>query len=90
MLPGKHQGRGRPGPGLNVATATFMVAVDSPWPRCRGCTCRDALSWAREDGCAGMQFNAVVESNLSAVELYQRKVFRIIGGSTSTLPRMRW
>ena len=38
-----------------------------------------ALSWAREQGYAAMQFNAVVESNHAAVRLWQALGFHIIG-----------
>ena len=38
-----------------------------------------ALSWAREQGYAAMQFNAVVESNVAAVKLWQALGFQIIG-----------
>ncbi len=41
--------------------------------------CRYALDWAREHGYAGMQFNAVVETNVSAVEIYKRLGFTVIG-----------
>jgi len=37
------------------------------------------LSWTREQGYAAMQFNAVVESNLAAVKLWQALGFQIIG-----------
>ena len=37
------------------------------------------LSWAREQGYAAMQFNAVAESNHVAVRLWQALGFRIIG-----------
>jgi GNAT superfamily N-acetyltransferase len=72
-------GPNRPGPGSHVATASFMVAADA---RGRGVTtalCRFALDWAREQGFAGMQFNAVVETNHAAVEIYKRLGFTIIG-----------
>ena len=39
----------------------------------------DTLRWARERGFAGMQFNAVVETNESAIELYRRYGFEIVG-----------
>ena len=42
-------------------------------------SCRFALDWARDRGYAGMQFNAVVESNRAAVELYKRLGFGIVG-----------
>jgi GNAT superfamily N-acetyltransferase len=73
----------RPGPGAHIATASFMVA---PHARGRGvgtALCEDALAWARAAGFAGMQFNAVVESNESAVRLYERLGFRVLG----TVPR---
>ena len=41
--------------------------------------CRFAMDWARRRGFAGMQFNAVVESNGVAVELYKRLGFRVVG-----------
>jgi GNAT superfamily N-acetyltransferase len=38
-----------------------------------------AISWARAKGYSAMQFNAVVESNLAAVRLWQALGFQIIG-----------
>jgi L-amino acid N-acyltransferase YncA len=76
-------GTNRPGPGSHVATASFMVDA-----ACRGrgagtALCRFAMDWARGRGYAAMQFNAVVESNRAAVELYQRLGFAVVG----TVPR---
>ena len=70
-------GPNRAGLGSQVSTANS-----------RGCgvgteLCLQALSRAKKDGYAGMQFNAVAKSNTSAVTLYQRNGFRIIG----TVPR---
>jgi ribosomal protein S18 acetylase RimI-like enzyme len=45
--------------------------------------CLFALDWAESRGYAAMQFNAVVESNRSAVELYRRHGFQVAG----TVPR---
>jgi ribosomal protein S18 acetylase RimI-like enzyme len=45
--------------------------------------CRFALDWAREQGYAGMQFNAVAETNRGAVDIYLRLGFEIVG----TVPR---
>jgi len=76
-------GTNRPGPGSHVATASFMV---DPASRGRGvgtALCRFAVDWARSRGYAAMQFNAVVESNRAAVELYQRQGFTVVG----TVPR---
>jgi GNAT superfamily N-acetyltransferase len=76
-------GPNRAGPGAHVSTASFMVAATD---RGRGVGTEllaFALSWARRGGYAGMQFNAVVESNRSAVDLYRRHGFEVIG----TVPR---
>ncbi|HEX6931787.1 MAG TPA: GNAT family N-acetyltransferase [Streptosporangiaceae bacterium] len=72
-------GPNRPGPGSHVSTASFMVS-----PRARGkgigtALCRYALDWARASGYAGMQFNAVTETNRSAVGIYKRLGFVIVG-----------
>ena len=73
-----HMGPNRPGPGSHVSTASFMVASNA---RSRGvgrALGEYALNWAREQGYAAMQFNAVVESNHVAVRLWQSLGFRII------------
>ncbi|MCZ7374693.1 GNAT family N-acetyltransferase [Micromonospora sp. WMMC250] len=72
-------GTNKPGPGAHVSTASFMVAADARGRGVGTALCRDALTWAREQGYAGMQFNAVAESNQSAVELYRREGFAVIG-----------
>ena len=72
-------GPNRPGPGSHVATASFMVAADARGRGVATALCRFALDWAREQGYAGMQFNAVVETNHAAVEIYRRLGFTIIG-----------
>jgi L-amino acid N-acyltransferase YncA len=76
-------GPNRGGPGAHISTASFMVAASARGRGVGTALCRDATSWARGAGYAGMQFNAVVETNRSAVELYQRHGFRILG----TVPR---
>lgn len=72
-------GPNRPGPGSHVSTASFMVAAEARGKGVGGALCRFALDWARDQAYAGMQFNAVVESNHSAVELYKRLGFDIVG-----------
>lgn len=72
-------GPNRPGPGSHVATASFMVAGEARgWGVGRSLG-EYALTWAREQGYAAMQFNAVVESNHAAVRLWQALGFQIIG-----------
>jgi L-amino acid N-acyltransferase YncA len=72
-------GPNRPGPGSHVSTASFMVAGDARGREVGRALGEYALSWAREQGYAAMQFNAVVESNHIAVGLWQALGFRIIG-----------
>ena len=72
-------GPNRPGPGSHVATASFMVAPDARGHGVGRALGEYALSWAREEGYAAMQFNAVVESNVAAVKLWQALGFQIIG-----------
>lgn len=72
-------GPNRPGPGSHVSTASFMVAADARGQGVGAALCRFALDWAEKRGYAGMQFNAVVESNRTAVELYERFGFDIVG-----------
>ncbi|WP_433283970.1 N-acetyltransferase family protein [Pseudonocardia sp. CA-142604] len=72
-------GPNRPGRGSHVGTASFMVdeAV-----RGRGVGRRlgeDVLQWHRDEGYRGIQFNAVVETNLPAVRLWQSLGFEIVG-----------
>ena len=72
-------GPNRPARGSHVATASFMV---SPTARGRGVGRRLGewvLEWAREQGYAAMQFNAVVETNEAAGALWKDLGFRIIG-----------
>jgi GNAT superfamily N-acetyltransferase len=72
-------GTNRPGPGSHISTASFMVAADARGRGVGMALCQYALDWARTRGYAGMQFNAVVETNYGAVRLYQRLGFTIIG-----------
>ncbi len=76
-------GPNKAGPGAHVATASFMVAADSRGQGIGAALCRFAIDWARAQGYAGIQFNAVAESNVAAVTVYRRLGFKIIG----TVPR---
>ena len=71
--------RNQGGPGSHVATASFMVDPE----RARRGTGRAlgeyALAWARSHGFSGMQFNAVVETNTAAVNLWTSLGFSVIG-----------
>lgn len=72
-------GPNKPGPGSHVATASFMVPSAARGKGAGRALCEHALEWARQSGYAGMQFNAVVETNTSAVALYERLGFSVVG-----------
>ena len=72
-------GPNRPGRGSHVATASFMV---SPAARGRGvgrALAEYVVRWATEAGFRGMQFNAVVETNVAAVALWESLGFETVG-----------
>lgn len=67
------------GNGDHIASASYVVD-----PRMQGrgigrALVEDSVDWARRAGFAGMQFNAVVAANASAVELYRKVGFTILG-----------
>ncbi|HEY0660366.1 MAG TPA: GNAT family N-acetyltransferase [Lysobacter sp.] len=67
------------GRGDHVANGSYMVA---PGARGRGvgaALCEHSLDEARRSGFIAMQFNMVVSTNETAVRLWQRHGFRIIG-----------
>ncbi|MEV4845362.1 GNAT family N-acetyltransferase [Micromonospora matsumotoense] len=69
----------RPGPGRHVATASFMVARNARGRGVGRALAEEALDWARDQGYAAMQFNAVVEGNEAAERLYRRLGFTVVG-----------
>jgi L-amino acid N-acyltransferase YncA len=69
----------RPGRGDHIATASFMV---DPAASTRGigrALGEDMIGWAGRSGFAGIQFNAVVATNLAAVHLWETLGFTIVG-----------
>jgi GNAT superfamily N-acetyltransferase len=78
ILGSAKMGPNRPGRGSHIATASFMV---DPGQQGRGVgrtLGTYAVEWARARGYVGMQFNAVVETNVIAVRLWQRLGFTIM------------
>ena len=72
-------GPNRPGRGSHVATASFMV---SPAARGRGVgryLGEYAIRWAADAGYHAMQFNAVVDTNVTAVRLWETLGFETVG-----------
>jgi GNAT superfamily N-acetyltransferase len=79
LLGSAKMGPNRPGRGAHVATGSFMVD-----PRRQGRGVGRALGqyvveWARRNGYHSIQFNAVVQVNTAAVNLWQDLGFLIIG-----------
>ncbi len=69
----------KPGLGDHVANAGFMVDPDHAGRGVGRALATHVLEQARADGYRAMQFNAVVETNHAAVELYKRLGFDVIG-----------
>ena len=74
-----HVGPNKPGRGSHVATASFMVDANARGLGTGRALGTRILDIARADGYSSMQFNAVVETNTGAVQLWKDLGFRIIG-----------
>jgi L-amino acid N-acyltransferase YncA len=70
------------GPGSHVANAAFMVPPDAQGQGIGRAMGEHCLNEARRLGFRAMQFNFVVSTNESAIRLWQRLGFEIVG----TLP----
>ena len=70
------------GPGSHVANAAFMVAPNAQGQGIGRAMGEHCLKEARRLGFRAMQFNFVVSTNESAIRLWQRLGFEIVG----TLP----
>ena len=69
----------REGPGSHVASASFMVDPERSGHGVGRALGEDMIAWARAAGFRSVQFNAVVETNVRAVRLWQSLGFEIIG-----------
>jgi L-amino acid N-acyltransferase YncA len=72
-------GPNRPGRGAHVGTASFMVSGEARGRGVGRALAEYVVRWHREQGYRGIQFNAVVETNESAVHLWQSLGFEIVG-----------
>ena len=72
-------GPNRPSRGAHIGTASFMVADAARGLGVGRALLDYVIDWHRRAGFAGIQFNAVVETNTAAVRLWQSAGFAIIG-----------
>ena len=72
-------GPNRPGRGAHIATASFMVDPAHAGRGVGRALGEHVVAWARDAGYRGIQFNAVVETNVAAVRLWESLGFRVIG-----------
>ncbi|WP_109124888.1 GNAT family N-acetyltransferase [Dyella sp. C11] len=69
----------QPGLGDHVANAGYMVSPASRGQGVAAAMCEHSMAQARDAGFTAMQFNFVVSTNTTAVRLWQRHGFRIVG-----------
>ena len=69
----------QPGLGDHVANAGYMVSPAARGQGIASAMCEHSLEQARLAGFTAMQFNFVVSTNTTAVRLWQRHGFQIVG-----------
>lgn len=69
----------RPGPGNHIASGSLMVAKQARGAGVGRALTTDMITWARGNGFAAIQFNAVVDTNTAAVRLYESLGFVTLG-----------
>ncbi|MEV4256167.1 GNAT family N-acetyltransferase [Spirillospora sp. NPDC049652] len=74
--------RNHQGNASHIASASYMVDPEHSGRGVGRALCEYTLEWARAQGYRAMQFNAVVETNVRAVRLYESLGFDVVG----TLP----
>ncbi|MGV9313649.1 N-acetyltransferase family protein [Streptomyces sp. NPDC003691] len=67
------------GNGSHVASASYLVDPAFAGRGVGRALCRYSLEWARAAGFRAVQFNAVVETNVRAVRLYESLGFAVVG-----------
>jgi len=74
-----HLAPNRDGPGAHVANASYMVSTDSRGRGVGRTMVEHSLVRAAQVGYRAVQFNAVVETNVVAIKLYEELGFSIVG-----------
>lgn len=69
----------QPGLGDHVANAGYMVSPAARGQGVASAMCEHSMVQARDAGFTAMQFNFVVSTNTTAVRLWQRHGFHIVG-----------
>ncbi len=69
--------------GAHVANAGYLVAPEHRGRGIASAMCEHSLEVARAAGFTAMQFNFVVGTNATAIRLWERHGFKIVG----TIPR---
>lgn len=69
----------QPGLGDHVANAGYMVSPAARGQGIASMLCEHSMGEARRSGFTAMQFNFVVSTNTTAVRLWQRHGFQIVG-----------
>ena len=72
-------GPNRDGPGEHVGTASFIVAQEARGRGVGRALGEHVVEWHRAHGFRGICFNAVVETNTSAVRLWTSLGFEVVG-----------
>jgi GNAT superfamily N-acetyltransferase len=72
-------GPNRPGRGAHIATASFMVDRAARGHGVGRALGEYVITWAREQGYRGIQFNAVVATNETAMRLWLALGFTLVG-----------
>jgi L-amino acid N-acyltransferase YncA len=78
LLGSAKMGPNRPGRGAHIATASFMVNPAHAGRGAGRALGKYMIGWAGRQGYHAIQFNAVVETNVAAVRLWQSLGFRIL------------
>ncbi len=78
LLGSAKMGPNRPNRGAHIGTASFMVGSAARGKGVGRALAEEVVAWHKDQGFAGIQFNAVVETNVAAVRLWQDLGFEIL------------